>query len=104
MPFKSFLDAVRQFLREVFCIIIKLPRRQQALNTPLYANSMYLMGNYAVSATLGFVFWVVVAKLYAAEVVGLGSALVSALAAGVGSVRTLTEELAAGVREKVPAT
>jgi tryptophan synthase alpha chain len=39
-----------------------------------------------------------------ADGVIVGSALVSALAEGVGSVRTLTEELAAGVREKVPAT
>ena len=39
-----------------------------------------------------------------ADGVIVGSALVSALSEGVGSVRTLTEELAAGVREEVPAT
>ena len=39
-----------------------------------------------------------------ADGVIVGSALVSALDDGVGSVRTLTEELAEGVREKVPAT
>ena len=38
-----------------------------------------------------------------ADGVIVGSALVSALDDGVGSVRTLTEELAEGVREKVPA-
>lgn len=46
----------------------------------------------------------------AAEIAGyadgviVGSALVSALADGVPAVRTLTESLAAGVRERVPAT
>lgn len=39
-----------------------------------------------------------------ADGVIVGSALVSALAEGIGAVRTLTETLAAGVREKVPAT
>jgi tryptophan synthase alpha chain len=39
-----------------------------------------------------------------ADGVIVGSALVSALDDGVASVRTLTEELAGGVREKVPAT
>ena len=39
-----------------------------------------------------------------ADGVIVGSALVSALDDGVGSVRTLTEELAEGVREKVPTT
>ena len=39
-----------------------------------------------------------------ADGVIVGSALVAALADGVGAARTLTENLAAGVREKVPAT
>ena len=39
-----------------------------------------------------------------ADGVIVGSALVSALADGVGAVRALTENLAAGVRERVPAT
>ena len=39
-----------------------------------------------------------------ADGVIVGSALVSALTDGVGAVRSLTEELAVGVRQKVPAT
>jgi len=39
-----------------------------------------------------------------ADGVIVGSALVAALAEGVGAARTLSENLAAGVREKVPAT
>lgn len=54
--------------------------RQQVLSTPLYANSVYLMATSAASAALGFVFWVVAARLYAAEAIGLGSALLSAAA------------------------
>jgi tryptophan synthase alpha chain len=39
-----------------------------------------------------------------ADGVIVGSALVSALSDGVNAVRTLTEELAVGVRKKLPAT
>lgn len=48
------------------------------LRTPLHSNSVYLVGNSAVVGFLGFMFWVVAARLYTAEDVGLGSALISA--------------------------
>lgn len=49
------------------------------LDTPLYANSVYLIGNSAVNAVLGFVFWILAARLYTTEDVGLGSAVIAAV-------------------------
>ena len=58
----------------------RLPWQRQmlVLRTPLHSNSVYLIGNSAVAGFLGFMFWVVAARLYTAEAVGLGSALTSA--------------------------
>jgi len=47
---------------------------------PLYANSIYLMLNTALTAMFGLVFWVVAARLYPTDVVGQGSAVVSVAA------------------------
>lgn len=44
---------------------------------PLYRNALYLMTANIVNAFLGFVFWIIVARLYAAEDVGLASAAIS---------------------------
>lgn len=49
------------------------------LRDPLYRNSLFLMANTAVTAGLGFIFWMVVARFYTEAEVGLGSALISAM-------------------------
>jgi O-antigen/teichoic acid export membrane protein len=46
---------------------------------PLYANSFYLMLNSGIVAILGFVFWLLAARFYDAEDVGLASAAISAI-------------------------
>lgn len=43
----------------------------------LYANSVYLMINAGMTATMGFIFWTTAARLYQPEHVGLGLALIS---------------------------
>ncbi len=63
---------------EALNIVISRKRRREAWRTALYVNSIYLIMNSAASAVLGFVFWVVVARLYAPGEVGLGAALISA--------------------------
>jgi O-antigen/teichoic acid export membrane protein len=72
----------------------------------LYRNSIYLMLNSAVQALLGFVFWILVARLCTAEAVGLASAALSAISLlsllatfglGMGLIRNLP---AAGVDTK----
>ncbi len=49
------------------------------LKDPLYKNSIFLMLSSVTGAGTGFVFWVLAAKIYPAEAVGLSSAMVSAM-------------------------
>jgi O-antigen/teichoic acid export membrane protein len=53
---------------------------------PLYANGYVLVANAGASALLGFLFWIVAARRFAPESLGVGAAIVSAatLAALVG--------------------
>jgi O-antigen/teichoic acid export membrane protein len=46
--------------------------------TPFYQNISYLMSGTIINSALGFVFWVIATQLYSAEVVGSGSAIISA--------------------------
>src|SRR3990170_161209 len=46
-------------------------------NDSLYRNSIYLMLSTAVMAFLGFFFWIINARLYSAEQVGIGTTLIS---------------------------
>ena len=50
------------------------------LNDSLYRNSIYLMLSTAVMSLLGFFFWILNARLYSDEQVGIGTALISVLA------------------------
>jgi O-antigen/teichoic acid export membrane protein len=56
------------------------PRRlwRNAQHDELLVNSLYLMLSSAATAGLGFIFWIVVARLYSAESVGLATSLLSA--------------------------
>lgn len=71
------------------------------LNVSLYKNSYYLMGNSLVNAGIGFFFWILAARLYNPSEIGLGSAIVSAMALlytlsilgfDIGLIRYLPEE------------
>jgi len=68
--------------------------------TRLYANAFYLWANAVIISASGLVFWIVVARLYSAEDVGLAAAAVSALmllgvvsnlGLGLGLIRFLPE-------------
>src|SRR3972149_3599867 len=70
------------------------------LRTPLYANALYLWASAGLTAVSGFAFWALVARLYSAHDVGLGSAALSALSLlamfshlglGLGLIRFLPE-------------
>jgi O-antigen/teichoic acid export membrane protein len=45
----------------------------------VYRSSFFLMASTAATAALGFLFWVVVARLYSPEQVGLATSLISAI-------------------------
>jgi len=77
------------------------------LRTPLYANALYLWASAGLTAVSGFAFWALVARLYSAHDVGLGSAALSALSLlamfshlglGLGLIRFLPESGARGAR------
>ena len=46
-------------------------------NDSLYRNSIYLMSSTGVMAIFGFFFWIINARLYSAEQVGIGTTLIS---------------------------
>jgi O-antigen/teichoic acid export membrane protein len=71
------------------------------LNDPLFKNSYYLMATTLFTASSGFFFWILAARLYTVEDVGLGSAIMSAawllsilsvLGFDIGLIRYLPEE------------
>lgn len=71
------------FLKETLVGAFKSLTSKEGLKSlygvSLYRNAIYLMVNSGVGAILGFVFWIVVARLYSTSDVGLGSALLSAV-------------------------
>ena len=77
------------------------------LRTPLYANALYLWAGAGLAAAAGLAFWALVARLYGADEVGLGSAALSGLTLlamfshlglGLGLVRFLPESGTHGPR------
>ena len=48
-------------------------------NDPLFKNSYYLIGNTLLTAMVGFIFWIVAARLYTPEMIGISSAIISAM-------------------------
>jgi len=77
------------------------------LRTPLFTNAFYLWANAAAAAVAGFAFWALVARLYDADEVGLGSAALSTvtllamfshLGLGMGLIRFLPEAGEGGPR------
>lgn len=73
---------------------------QTLFGTRLYANAFYLWANTVATSASGFVFWIVVARLYNAKDVGLAAAAVAALmllsvvsnlGLGLGLIRFLPE-------------
>jgi len=71
------------------------------LRDPLRKNSLFIIGTHLVIALVGFLFWVVAARLYTDEEVGLATGLISAmfvlrtlskLGLDIGLIRFLPEE------------
>ncbi len=51
----------------------------EQLKDPLYKNSLFLMLSRVFNVTCGFIFWIVAAKFYSVEDVGVATALISSL-------------------------
>jgi len=68
-----------EFLSDVISIATSKQRLKQLFHISLYSNALYLMITNAFSALCGFAFWVIVARFYPAEAVGLASAVLAAM-------------------------
>jgi O-antigen/teichoic acid export membrane protein len=75
---KTPISRLLPHLNEGLSIAISMQKLRTILHTSLYTSSSYLLTNSIVIAGLGFLFWIVVARVYPPEAVGLGSALISA--------------------------
>lgn len=57
----------------------RLREMLRVIRTPMYANANALAANQILSAGIGFVYWLVAARLYSAAIVGASSAVISTL-------------------------
>ncbi|MDD4924412.1 MAG: oligosaccharide flippase family protein, partial [Dehalococcoidales bacterium] len=57
------------------------------IKVPLYSNALFLMAASGFSALVGFIFWMVAARFYTDEAVGLASAMISAMGLAVSFSR-----------------
>jgi O-antigen/teichoic acid export membrane protein len=80
----SLLKTSFYFIKSGYADIFRLaryPRKglKSLYGVSLYRNAVYLIVGTAITNVTGFVFWIIAARLYLAEAVGLGSAILSAL-------------------------
>lgn len=66
-----------QIIRETCGILISRDKQKLILGSSLYKNALYLIVNNLVVPLTSFVFWIIVAKFYSTENVGLASAAIS---------------------------
>jgi len=70
------LKNILSFLGSTLLDAFRLARSPEGLKSlygvSLYRNAIYLMASSGVTVFLGFVFWIVVARLYPPSDVGLG--------------------------------
>jgi O-antigen/teichoic acid export membrane protein len=70
---------VRKLVSDIVSIAMSKEKLKGRLRVPLYRNALYLMINAGITAMAGFAFWILAARLYSAEDVGLASATISAM-------------------------
>jgi O-antigen/teichoic acid export membrane protein len=76
---KKAIFRLRFLLREIIGILTSGERIKQLYHVRLYSNAVYLMIATGATSILGFVFWVVIARIYPAGIVGLASATIAAM-------------------------
>jgi O-antigen/teichoic acid export membrane protein len=79
VPLKQPTSRIERLLRNLANITASRHNLWQQLKVPLYRNAIYLMINQVLTGAFGLIFWVVAARLYAEDDVGLASAAVSAI-------------------------
>jgi O-antigen/teichoic acid export membrane protein len=74
-----FISQIKGLFSTVLGIATSRDKLQQHLSISLYRNAYYIMAGTIINSVLGFVFWIIAARLYSAEAVGFGSAIIAAL-------------------------
>jgi O-antigen/teichoic acid export membrane protein len=69
---------ISKLVSDVLITISSRERLKTLIKDPLYSNAIFLMLANIVNALFGFVFWIVVARFYSPQDVGLASAIISA--------------------------
>lgn len=71
------------FFRESDIVNFKIPENflelKKHLKDPIYQNSFFILLTLVTGAIFGFIFWIIAAKLYPQEYVGINTALISAV-------------------------
>ncbi len=72
------------FIKEIYCDVVGImlsPQKgmRSLYGTSFYRNAVYLMLNSVILVMTGFFFWLVAARIYPAEAVGLASAAIAAM-------------------------
>jgi O-antigen/teichoic acid export membrane protein len=70
---------IQKTITDIIGIVTSRQRIKQLLGNSLYRNALYLLFTNIVTPATGFVFWIIVARVYKTEDVGIASALISAL-------------------------
>lgn len=70
---------MNELLSDLMITLSSRENLRRSLRVTLYRNAIYLIGNQTLTVVSGLVFWLLVARLYSTEDVGLGSATVSAM-------------------------
>jgi len=76
---KSLGGHARGFFAEIVTTATSKGKLKQLLGISLYRNAFYLIITHLAVPLAGFVFWIIAARFYAAEDVGLASATISAM-------------------------
>jgi len=77
MKFKE--SHIYRFLAEITGIIKSTEKMRTVVRIPLYNNAIFLIIANVLSAIIAFVFWIIAARFYSTEDVGLASAAISAV-------------------------
>lgn len=68
-----------KILSDVFGTLTPRERLRQRLRIPLYRNALFLIINSTLTGVVGLVFWILAARFYLTDDVGLASATISAM-------------------------
>ena len=76
---KLLISPVNKLVTDIVATITSKQGLKQLWGIRFYSNAFYLVMTSAIASLLGFVFWIIVARFYPPEDVGLASAIIAAM-------------------------